>query len=56
VPTFIGKKAHNAQGLWDAAGFTTQVTENGNGNFTINSQSMPAGTPRSCSATITVSE
>jgi Flp pilus assembly protein TadG len=56
VPTFIGTKANNAQQTWSSRGFTTTVVTNGNGNFSINTQSLPAGSPQSCSATITVTD
>lgn len=54
VPNFNGVKANNAQGIWTNAGFNGTFTKNGNGNFTINSQSLPAGS-KPCSSSITVS-
>jgi Flp pilus assembly protein TadG len=43
-----------AQGIWNAAGFTTTVQPT-NGNFKIRSQSLTGGTPVPCDSTITVS-
>jgi PKD repeat protein len=58
VPNFAGTKRNNAQASWNAAGFTTTVTYRpGNGNYTINYQSLPGGQvnpPGGCGATIQV--
>lgn len=55
VPDFIGTRAHNADDTWSAAGFTGGVTQSGSGNFTINSQSLSAGSTQACVSSITVS-
>jgi hypothetical protein len=55
VPNFIGTKANNAQSTWNGAGFSGTVTANGPGNFTIDSQSLPAGSSQPCTSGITVS-
>lgn len=57
VPNFIGQKWNNAQTLWSSAppgpGFNTTVQKSGgSGNFTIRSQSIPAGSSRPCAGTI----
>ncbi|HEV8697941.1 MAG TPA: PKD domain-containing protein [Candidatus Limnocylindrales bacterium] len=58
VPNFAGTKRNNAQSNWAAAGFTTTVTYRaGNGNYTINYQSLPGGQvnpPGGCGAAIQV--
>jgi PKD repeat protein len=60
VPDFGNVKKNSAQGLWAAAGFTTQVqfSPNPNGNWTINTQVPTGGTidpqPGGCAATVTV--
>jgi hypothetical protein len=65
VPNFIGDSVGtrqnpnpNIQTEWGAAGFTTQVTINrqgqGNSNFVIGSQSLIAGQGAPCGASITV--
>ena len=56
VPDFVGTRANDADDTWDAAGFSGSVTEDGNGNFTISSQSLAAGSTQSCGTGITVSE
>ena len=58
VPNFAGTKRNNAQANWAAAGFTSTVTYRaGNGNYTINYQSLPGGQvnpPGGCGAIIQV--
>jgi PKD repeat protein len=59
VPDFANKKKNSAQGLWSAAGFSTTVNlANGQGNYTIHSQTILGGTidpqPLGCASTITV--
>ncbi len=62
VPDFNGVKFNSAQGLWGTpkppgAGFSTTVQKGPgapNGNFTIKSQSIVAGTTVPCTSTITV--
>jgi PKD repeat protein len=57
VPNFANVRKNDAQGLWDSAGFTTQVQFlPGNGNYRINQQSIPGGQIplAGCDATITV--
>lgn len=57
VPNFAGTRANGAQGTWSDAGFTTTVRRLGNGNFTIQYQSLPGGRtnpPNGCDATIEV--
>jgi PKD repeat protein len=59
VPDFGNTKKNQAQSAWAAAGFTTQVQfAAGQGNYTINNQSLIGGTidppPLGCGATITV--
>lgn len=55
VPNFFNTKADDAQATWTSVGFTTTVTKSGIGNFTINSQTISAGSRKPCSSTITVS-
>ena len=59
VPDFGNTKKNRAQAPWAPAGFTTQVQfAAGQGNYTINQQSIIGGTidppPLGCGATITV--
>jgi hypothetical protein len=55
VPNFIGKKWNDAAGTWSGAGFTGAVVNGGgSSNFTINTQSLPAGTSEPCSSSITL--
>jgi hypothetical protein len=59
VPDFHNVKQKSAQALWASAGFTTDVViSTGNGNYSINTQSLTSGLlnpPGGCSgATITV--
>ncbi len=59
VPDFANRKKNAAQGIWDAAGFTTDVLYRpGNGNYDIHFQSILGGTvdpqPGGCDSTITV--
>jgi PKD repeat protein len=59
VPDFANVKRNNAQSRWAAAGFTTTVTTlPGNGNYSIQYQSIVGGTinpqPSGCASTITV--
>lgn len=57
VPNFSGVKKNSAQLVWTTAGFTTLVQFGpGNGNYTIQTQSLQAGSGAACSATVTVSE
>jgi PKD repeat protein len=57
VPSFFNRRKNEAQGLWSAAGFTTQVQfQAGQGNYLIKTQSL-AGSfipEEGCAATITV--
>jgi TadE-like protein len=55
VPDLVGTRANNAAGTWSASGFTGSVTKSGNGNFTIQSQSLSPGSSQPCSSAITVS-
>jgi hypothetical protein len=57
VPNFIGTRLHDAQTLWNDAGFTTEVItfENGGGHLII-SQSLPEGFIGSCSDTTIIVE
>jgi PKD repeat protein len=43
VPNFAGEKKNKAQGIWDAAGFTTNVTFAPGQNYQIGVQSLPGG-------------
>jgi hypothetical protein len=54
VPDFIGKKANTAQGMWDAAGFTTTVQFGQAGNFNIGKQSINADSDVDCASVIVV--
>ena len=59
VPDFGNVKKNSAQARWAAAGFTTQVLfQGGQGNYTINYQSITGGTidpqPAGCASIITV--
>ena len=59
VPDFASQKKNNAQTIWAAAGFTTNVLfAAGSGNYTIHSQTILGGTvdprPDGCGSTITV--
>jgi PKD repeat protein len=59
VPDFANKRKNAAQGIWDAAGFTTTIEfAPGSGNYTIHAQSITGGTidpqPDGCSSIITV--
>lgn len=55
VPAFIGTRANDAAASWSQAGFTTSpVLTGSNGNFVIAAQSLSAGTPASCSSSITL--
>jgi PKD repeat protein len=59
VPDFANKKKNSAQGIWNAAGFTTSVLfAPGSGNYTIRTQSIVGGVidpqPNGCASTITV--
>ncbi len=59
VPDFGNRKKNQAQGLWSAAGFTTNVQFlAGNGNYTIHTQTITGGTvdpqPDGCASKITV--
>lgn len=58
VPNFAGTKKNSAQTAWSAAGFVSTVTYRpGNGNYTINYQSIPGGQlnpPGGCNAIIQV--
>jgi hypothetical protein len=55
VPNFNNTLWYNAAGTWSGAGFTGAVV-NGGGtlNFTIHTQSLPAGTSKPCSSSITL--
>ena len=58
VPNFSNVHANDAQAVWTGAGFTSNVTISGNGNFKINVQSIAGGTlnpPNDCAASITLS-
>jgi len=59
VPDFANTRKSQAQGIWDDAGFTTDViTQPPNGNYDIQFQSILGGTvdpqPDGCDSTITV--
>lgn len=59
VPDFANVRKNNAQALWSAAGFTTNVAFlPPNGNYQINQQTLTGGTinpqPDGCDSTITV--
>ena len=59
VPDFGNRKKNQAEGLWSAAGFTTQVQfQNGQGNYNIVYQSLTGGMidpqPAGCGSVITV--
>ena len=57
VPNFAGVKKNKAQGIWSAAGFTTNMTFAPGQNYTIGVQSLPGGLanpPGGCNATIQV--
>ena len=58
VPNFAGVRKNSAQGVWDAAGFTTTVSFlPGQNNYKIGVQSLPGGLanpPDGCNATIQV--
>jgi hypothetical protein len=59
VPNFSNAHVDEAQGIWAGAGFTSNVTINGNGNFPIGQQSLAGGTlnpPNDCAASITLSK
>lgn len=57
VPDFVGTGTHknSAAGMWSGAGFGGGITysPNPNGNWTITSQSLPAG-PAPCTSAITI--
>jgi PKD repeat protein len=59
VPSFIGQKRRDAQGIWDAANFQTIVLldpdANPNQNWTIQSQSLVGGQDAPCNGSITIS-
>jgi PKD repeat protein len=58
VPSFTGLRRNQAQGIWSAAGFTTQIQNlpgSPNGNFIIGFQSITPGTITPCNSTILVS-
>ncbi|HEY3227977.1 MAG TPA: TadE/TadG family type IV pilus assembly protein [Roseiflexaceae bacterium] len=55
VPNFNNTLWNNAAGTWSGAGFTGAVVNGGgSSNFTINTQSLPAGTSEPCSSSITL--
>jgi hypothetical protein len=59
VPDFANVKRNSAQTRWTTAGFTTTVSFlPGNGNYSINTQSIVGGTinpqPNGCASSITV--
>jgi penicillin-binding protein 1A len=55
VPAFIGTHVNAADRKWRRAGFTGALIKlPGNGNYVINSQSLDAGSSRSCSSEITI--
>ena len=55
VPNFSGQRKTDAQPVWEAAAFTTNVTIGpGSGNYRIGSQSLQAGSDQPCSSSITV--
>jgi|GEM_PF-855241 len=51
VPNFVGAKVLAAQGMWQSAGFTTEVLTNGPPGHRITSQSLPPGYQGDCSTT-----
>jgi PKD repeat protein len=57
VPNFNGVHINSAQGVWTTATFTTTVQQavgHPNGNYSITSQSIVAGSRVGCGSTITV--
>ncbi len=55
VPTLIGNFKNNAAALWAGAGFSgTLTTAPPSSNYTINSQTLGAGTTQLCTSAITV--
>jgi Flp pilus assembly protein TadG len=57
VPNLVGLPTNgnpNAADAWAAAGFTGDVNKHENSNWTIQSQSLPAGSSQPCSSSITV--
>lgn len=58
VPSFIGEKRRDAQGIWDPPFTTTVLLDpdaNPNQNWTIQSQSLVGGQAAPCNASITIS-
>ncbi|HJP90030.1 MAG TPA: PKD domain-containing protein [Candidatus Limnocylindrales bacterium] len=59
VPNFVGlgTRINNAQGIWNAAGFTTTIVQaagHSSGNYKITFQSIVGGQVVACNSTITV--
>lgn len=59
VPDFANQRMNDAQGIWEAAGFTTDVSfAAGHGNYLIQSQSIVGGTidpqPGGCASDVMV--
>jgi hypothetical protein len=57
VPNLVGTSTNGnpkASDVWAAAGFTGSFIQHESGNWTIQSQSLPAGTSQPCSSSITV--
>lgn len=55
VPDFDGVKKNSATSRWTSAGFTGAITfQSGNGNYTIDFQSLTEGASKPCSSGITV--
>ena len=55
VPNLVGTKKNGAAGTWTGAGFTGLIAynPNPNGNWTIQTQSLPPG-PGLCTSAITI--
>jgi hypothetical protein len=55
VPNFIGKKKNQASNLWAGENFTGTLNTGSNPtNYTINSQSLAAGSTQSCTSSILI--
>ena len=55
VPSLVGQRKNDAQDVWSASGFVTQVEFGaGNGNYVIGQQSVVPGWSSACDAPVTV--
>lgn len=56
VPQTVGGKRNDARNLWSGRLFTTSLVENGNGNFTVASQSLSPNASVPCNSVMTITE